>query len=70
VGRRILLIAGGVLMSGAMFVLSIAVPHNNVPLTLASLCSALLFFSASWAIGFWIIVSEMFSMKRKSAAAR
>lgn len=69
-GRRILLIAGGLLMAGTLFMLSIVEPHDNVPLTLGCLCCALLFFSASWAIGFWIIVSEMFSMKRKSAAAR
>lgn len=69
VGRRILLIAGGLLMAGTLFMLSIVEPHDNVPLTLGCLCCALLFFSASWAIGFWIIVSEMFSMKRKSAAA-
>lgn len=41
----------------------------NVGMALFAMCMFLLAYSVSWASGFWVLVSELFSMRRKSAAA-
>lgn len=53
-----------------MVVLKIAVANVMVDLAIAAMCSFLFAFSTSWASGFWVLISEMFSMKHKSAAMR
>jgi hypothetical protein len=42
---------------------------GSVPLAVAAMSTFIMFFSMSWASGFWVLVSEMFSMRYKPAAA-
>ncbi|KAK3261751.1 hypothetical protein CYMTET_29354, partial [Cymbomonas tetramitiformis] len=67
-GRKPLLIAGGLGCAASMVLLTVAVEIRNADMALAAMCMFLFSFSASWASGFWVLVSEMFSMNYKAAA--
>ena len=54
--------------AAAMTLLAVAVAVSHVGLALFAMCLFLFAFSVSWASGFWVLVSELFSMRRKSAA--
>lgn len=68
VGRRPLLLSGSVGSSVSLSLLAVADALSNVPLIVISMSLFIFCFSLSWAEVFWIILSEVFSMKRKSAA--
>ena len=67
-GRRPLFVWGSFLIAGAMAGMFVAVRASSVALTVASMSLFMLFFAGSWAGGFWVVVSEIFSMRVKSAA--
>jgi len=68
-GRRRLLLAGSYAMGAGMILLAIAATINSLGLVVFALIFFIFSFSASWAGGFWVIVSEVFSMRTKAAAA-
>jgi len=68
-GRRPILINGSLVMTGCMVLLCIAIGIQSGTLVLASMLGYMMAFAASQACGFWIIVSELFSMENKAAAA-
>eukprot|EP00959_Pyramimonas_sp_CCMP1952_P208795 4367356-Pyramimonas_sp.AAC.1 len=43
---------------------------RSVPMAVAAMAAFIMLFSMSWASGFWVLVSEMFSMRHKAAATR
>jgi len=55
--------------AAALGLLAVAVAVGNVGLALFAMCLFLFAYSLSWASGFWVLVSELFSMRRKSAAS-
>ncbi len=67
VGRRPLLVSGSVGSAVSLSILA-ADALSSVPLVVISMSLFIFCFSLSWAEVFWIILSEVFSMKRKSAA--
>ena len=67
-GRRPLFIAGAALIALSMVGLFVAVRSLSAPWTVASMCAFMFAFAASWAGGFWVIVSEVFSMRIKASA--
>jgi len=67
-GRRTVLIVGGFGMGIAMVFLCIAIAIKSWLLVVISMLVYIMLFASSWASGFWVIVSEIFSMQNKSAA--
>lgn len=67
-GRRTLLLWGSVACGSAMLGLCLALQVTSVWLTALCMCLYILAFSISWAGVFWVLCSELFSMRRKSAA--
>lgn len=67
-GRRPLLLFGSAGSVISLSLLAVSDAFSNVTLIITSMSLFILFFSLSWAEVFWIILSEVFSMKRKSAA--
>lgn len=67
-GRRALLLCGGAACALAMFGLGAALRAQATALVALCMCLYILAFSSSWAGVFWVVVSEVFSMKAKSAA--
>ena len=68
VGRRPLLMWGSAGSALSLLVVAVADAVTSVALMVASMSLFIFFFSLSWAEIFWIILSEVFSMKAKSAA--
>ena len=68
-GRRPLLIYGSYAMGVAMVMLTVAVQLKSLGFALFSMMTFILAFSSSWAGGFWVVVSEVFSMRTKAVAA-
>ena len=68
-GRRPLLIYGSFAMGAGMIMLTVAVSIESLGFALFSMAVFILAFSASWAGGFWVIVSEVFTMRTKAIAA-
>ena len=68
-GRRPLLVYGSLGMSISLAFLTVGASANSVVLILASIYAFMFSFSISWAGVFWVLMSEMFSMRIKSAAA-
>ena len=68
-GRRAVLIRGAVTQGLSMFALSVGVASGSAALVIASTLAFVLFFAASWAGAFWVVVSEAFSMRLKAVAA-
>jgi MFS family permease len=64
-GRRPLLIYGSAVMSVCMLGLAVGVSRGSVSIVVVCMLGFILAFSASWAGGFWVIVSEVFSMTAK-----
>eukprot|EP01006_Ploeotia_vitrea_P031066 TRINITY_DN63385_c0_g1_i1.p1 TRINITY_DN63385_c0_g1~~TRINITY_DN63385_c0_g1_i1.p1 ORF type:complete len:517 (-),score=24.66 TRINITY_DN63385_c0_g1_i1:833-2383(-) len=68
-GRRLLLLFGSFSGALTMVCLGIAV-HLQQPVgTLICLCVFIITFGVSWAVCFWVQVSEFFSMQSKSPAS-
>jgi len=68
VGRRPLLMWGSAGSALSLLIVAVADAVTSVALMVASMSLFIFFFSLSWAEIFWIILSEVFSMKAKSAA--
>lgn len=68
VGRRPLLLSGSAGSAISLTFLALADALSSVPLVIAAMSLFIFCFSLSWAEVFWIILSEVFSMNRKSAA--
>ena len=68
VGRRPLLMWGSAGSALSLLVVALADATTSVWLMVLSMSLFIFFFSMSWAEIFWIILSEVFSMKAKSAA--
>ena len=51
-----------------MLFLSVAYAFRSAALVVAAMCAFMFSFSASWAGVFWVIVSELFTMRWKSLA--
>jgi hypothetical protein len=68
-GRRPLLIGGGVGCGVALFGAAAAMGSGSVVGFLAALCLFIFSFSLSWAGLYWVVVSEVFSMTAKSPAS-
>ncbi len=68
-GRRPLLIGGSFLMAVAMVGLAASVSARSADMVVVCMLLFILSFSASWAGGFWVIVSEVFSMTAKPLAS-
>ena len=67
-GRRFLLVGGSYAAAVAMACLAAAYAANQAFLALLFMCAFMFAFSASWAGVFWVLMSELFSMRAKSAA--
>lgn len=67
-GRRPLLIGGSIGCGVALAAAVGAAASRSVPGLLLCLCAFTLSFSFSWAGGYWVVVSEIFSMGAKSPA--
>ena len=67
-GRRTLLLVGSHAAAAAMAGLAIAYDVGDAFGSLLCMCVFMLAFSASWAGVFWVVLSELFSMRVKSAA--
>lgn len=67
-GRRTLLLVGSHAAAAAMAGLAIAYDAGDAFGSLLCMCVFMLAFSASWAGVFWVVLSELFSMRVKSAA--
>jgi MFS family permease len=68
IGRRPLLMFGSAGSSLSLLVVALADATTSVGLLVLSMSLFIFFFSLSWAEIFWIILSEVFSMKAKSVA--
>jgi len=68
-GRRPLLIYGSAFSAVGLTIASVGYGVSSVLLTLVGLCAFIFAFSCSSASVFWVIVSEFFSMRAKSAAS-
>lgn len=69
IGRKPLLIYGGLGAGVALLVAVAAVALESVTLLLMSMCGFILSFSVSWAGVYWVLISELFSMSTKSPAS-
>ena len=67
-GRKPLLVVGSFGSAVAMLFLSVAYAFRSAALVVAAMCAFMFSFSASWAGVFWVIVSELFTMRWKSPA--
>ena len=67
-GRRTLLLVGSHAAAAAMAGVAIAYDAGDAFGSLLCMCVFMLAFSASWAGVFWVVLSELFSMRVKSAA--
>ena len=67
-GRRTLLLVGSHAAAAAMAGLAIAYDAGDAFGSLLCMCVFMLAFSVSWAGVFWVVLSELFSMRVKSAA--
>ena len=67
-GRKPLLVVGSFGSAVAMLFLSVAYAARSAALTVAAMSAFMFAFSASWAGVFWVIVSELFTMRWKSPA--
>ena len=68
VGRRFLLVSGSLGTAASMVALAAAYAAANTFACLLAMCAFMLCFSASWAGVFWVVASELFGMRIKSAA--
>jgi len=68
VGRRPLLLFGSAASGFGLCVACFGYASKSVGWTLFGLCAFILTFSSSFASVFWVLVSELFSMKAKSSA--
>ena len=68
VGRRFLLVSGSLGTAASMVALAAAYAAANTFACLLAMCAFMLCFSASWAGVFWVVASELFGMRNKSAA--
>jgi hypothetical protein len=68
VGRRPLLVVGSFGCAACLLALAAAVAVASVAGTLLAMCCYILIFATCWAGTFWVICSEVFSMRVKSAA--
>lgn len=68
-GRRPLLILGGVGCGLSLAAAAVAVASGSITAFLGCLCLFILAFSVSWAGLYWVVVSEIFSMTVKSPAS-
>jgi MFS family permease len=68
VGRKPLLVVGSFGSGVAMVFLSVAYAARSAALVVAAMCAFMFAFSASWAGVFWVIVSELFTMRWKAPA--
>ncbi len=66
-GRRPLLIWGSVGSAMSLLVVALADALASVSLMVSGMSLFIFFFSLSWAEVFWVIISEVFTMKAKSA---
>ena len=67
-GRRPLLIGGGLGMSACMILLTIGIEVASIPLVIVAESLYMLSFAVSWAGIFWVLMSEIFSMRIKAVA--
>lgn len=67
-GRRPLLMYGSLACGAAMFMLAGGLALDSLWLSVAAMCLYILAFSTSWAGVFWVLMSELFSMRIKSSA--
>ena len=67
-GRRPLLIGGGLGMSFCMVLLTIGIKVASIPLVIVAESLYMLSFAVSWAGIFWVLMSEIFSMRIKAVA--
>ena len=68
-GRRPLLLYGNAFSGLGLSIAGVGFTMKSVTLTLIGLCTFIFAFSCSSASVFWVLVSEFFSMRVKSAAA-
>ena len=68
VGRRPLLIGGGLGMSVCMVLLTVGIELKSIPLVIVAESAYMLSFAVSWAGIFWVLMSEIFSMRIKAVA--
>ena len=68
VGRRFLLVSGSWGAAASMAALAAAYAAEHTFACLLAMCAFMLCFSASWAGVFWVVASELFGMRNKSAA--
>lgn len=68
VGRKPLLVLGSIASSASLLLLSVGDVLSSVPLMVISMGVFIFSFSLSWGAIFWILLSEVFSMKNKSGA--
>jgi sugar porter (SP) family MFS transporter len=68
-GRRPLLLYGNAFSAFGLSIAGLGFGMTSLPLTLVGLCTFIFAFSCSSASVFWVLVSEFFSMRVKSAAA-
>jgi len=67
-GRRPLLIGGGLGMSACMVLLTVGIEVKSIPLVITAESLYMLSFAVSWAGIFWVLMSEIFSMRVKAVA--
>lgn len=68
-GRRRLMLIGSYAMAAFMILLTIAGASQSLGLTVFAMVGFVFAFSTSWAGGFWVIISEVFSMRIKALAS-
>lgn len=68
VGRRPLLIWGGVGMAANMVLLTAGMQIRSIPLVIIAESLYMFSFAVSWAGIFWVLMSEIFSMRVKAVA--
>ena len=67
-GRRPLPIGGGLGMSACMVLLTVGIEVKSIPLVITAESLYMLSFAVSWAGIFWVLMSEIFSMRVKAVA--
>ncbi|CAL5219691.1 g1578 [Coccomyxa viridis] len=68
-GRRPLMVWGGVGCSISLLLLTVGDAQRSIPLILFAMCTFLFAFSASYAAVFWVLCAELFSMAVKAPAS-
>mmetsp|Transcript_5669 Transcript_5669/g.20623 ORF Transcript_5669/g.20623 Transcript_5669/m.20623 type:complete len:604 (-) Transcript_5669:267-2078(-) len=68
-GRRPLLMLGSAGQTIGMLLLAAGYASGSSAFTLTAICIYIFAFASSWAGGFWVILSEIFTMRLKSPAA-